>query len=98
MQTLNEKQIDNIFQELMENISQNNRKALVGLDNVKPSQHELERLEWRYRLGGYTEGLCAGDILDINVYENVVATLFGHRPKDQTDRPGGVLQGSCRVV
>lgn len=88
MRTLDQEQIESIFQELKENIAPAYNKALVGLENAMPSQHENDGLEWRYRLGGYTEGLCASDILSISVYENVIAKLFGPRPKDELERPG----------
>lgn len=88
MQPLNQNQIEKIFQELRDNISQDHVKALNGLENVKPSHHDYEGLEWRYRLAGYTEGLCAGNMLSISVYESVIADLFGQRQKAQADRPG----------
>lgn len=98
MKTLCAKQIEHIFQELRENISPINNKALVGLENATPSQHEYEGLEWRYRLGGYTEGLCAGDILSINVYENIVAELFGQHSGNQSERPGRKYKYSVDIT
>lgn len=80
MRTLDQNKIESIFQELRDNISPDHRKALIGLDNVKPSHHEFEGLEWRCRLGGYTEALCACNILSNSVYESTVAKIFGQRP------------------
>ena len=88
MRTLDQNQIENIFQELRDNISPEHGKAIIGVDNVKPSHHEFESLEWRYRLGGYTEALCACDILSNSVYESAIAEIFGQRPRDGADRPG----------
>lgn len=88
MNPLNQNQIEKIFEELRDNISQDHVKAINGLENIKPSHHEYEGLEWRYRLGGYTEGLCAGNMLSTSVYESAIADLFGERQKDHINRPG----------
>lgn len=98
MKTLSAKQIEQIFQELKENISPIHSKALVGLENATPSQHEYDGLEWRYRLGGYIEGLCAVDILSVSVYENIIAELFGQRSRDQGERPGRKYKYSVDIT
>lgn len=97
MQTLNQNQIDDVFQKLKNNISSDHHKAILSLDDIRPPMHEIAGLEWRYRLSGYAEGLCAADILDSEIYEKIVSVLFGPRPKEQNNRPGRKYEYSVDI-
>ena len=98
MKTLSEKQIEHIFQELSENISPVHRKALVGLEKLTPARHKHQGLEWRYRLGGYIEGLCAGEVLSVSGYENIIERLFSQRIKDKDVRSGREYKYSVDIT
>ena len=97
MGTLDQNQIENIFQELRDNISPEHCKALIGLDNLKPSHYEFGSLDWRYRLGGYAEALCACNILSNCIYESAVAKLFSQHSGGKAARSGRKFKYSVDI-
>lgn len=88
MQPLTESQVAEFFKEIKENIPHSANQAHKGLDDIKPLQHEINCLEWRYRLRGFAEGLSASNLLDISVVENLGEALFMARSANQDERPG----------
>jgi hypothetical protein len=88
MQALTENQVTEFFREIKENIPLSAYQAHKGLDDIKPLRHEIDCLEWRYRLRGFTEGLSASNLLDISVVENLGAALFMFRSNNLDERPG----------
>jgi hypothetical protein len=98
MQTLTEKQVEELFQELKENIPKRENNVRAALENIKPSQHEVNCLEWRYRLSGFAEGLSASNILELSIYEDLIASLFSARSRDPEDRPGRKHRYSVDII
>lgn len=98
MRTLDKKAIDTIFQDLSNNISPEYKKIIHSLDNIKPSRHESETQEWRYRLSGYIEALSSINILETGIYDKVIFTLFADQINNGTKRPGRVYKYSVEVL
>ena len=97
MQKLNKDTVDQLFSSLKGVISQDAHKAMLSLDDIHPGQHQIEGLEWRYRLRGYAEGLRATDLIESSDYENIVSTLFGNHAKAE-QRPGRDFKYSVDIL
>jgi hypothetical protein len=98
MITLTGSQVNEIFQELAENIPQNEIGAHAALEHIKPSHHDLDCLEWRYRLVGLADGLHACKIIQHNVHENLVASVLAEREKNAEARPGRKYEYSMDIL
>lgn len=93
---IDKEKIDLLFSSLKHLIPQDAHKAILSLDNIHPNHNEREGLEWRYRLRGYTEGLCAADVIESSDYEKVLSALFGSDSKAHK-RPGREFKYSVDI-
>lgn len=82
-----QQKIDDLFLSINEELGESNIKALAYLNNMQPSQGELERSEWRYRLSGYLEGLCTANQIDNGFIEKMISVLFSRSTPSQSERP-----------
>lgn len=98
MQQLNSQQVADLFQLVRTNLPHDRQKAILGLSRVMPSQHEISSLEWRYRFGGYTEGLYAAEILNQDVKVSVSDSLFGASASNREERKGRDFKYSVDII
>lgn len=98
MQSLTENQVNEFFKEIKENIPHSANHVHKALDDIKPLHHEINCLEWRYRLRGFTEGLSVSNLLDISVAENLGEGLFMARSATQDERPGRKYKYSVDIT
>jgi len=83
-----QQKIDELFEDIKDRLGKSNTKTLAYLKNMRPSEGELERFEWRYRLSGYLEGLCTTNQIDNGFIEQLVAVLFSRAALSPKGRPG----------
>ena len=98
MTYLTEDLVNDLFQDIEDRLRGGNQKPVGYLKNLYPSQGEIERLEWRYRLSGYLEGLSASGQIDSGFIEQLVAALFSRSAALEGARPGRSRPFSIDIV
>ncbi len=97
MPTISINQLDNIFEIIKSGISRNVDLNTLRLNNLRPSAHELNNVEWRYRLAGFAEGLCSTNILGRDTLNQLILTLFGEG-ENPADRPSRRHKFSVDII
>ena len=98
MQTLNLNDIEQIFKLAADSIDRSHLKRVTYLQDIKPLNHEVDNLTWRYRLEGYLHGMEANDAIDKNNKSKITQKLLGIRPVDKQPRPGRTFNYSVDIL
>jgi hypothetical protein len=97
MQTLNLNDIEQIFKLAADSIDRSHLKRVTYLQDIKPLNHEVDNLTWRYRLEGYLHGMEANDAIDQKNKSKITQKLLGIRPVDKKPRPGRNFNYSINI-
>lgn len=90
MYPLTDEVIEAIFNSIVSSLKGQNKKAITVLNEIRPSQHEKDSLEWRLKLEGYIKGLQTTGTLSDEDHQIAYSALYPDRQihDGENDRPG----------
>ena len=99
MYTITLEYVDQIFDQIISNISSEHHKVISCLEDIKPnSQHQIETIEWRYNLSGFIACLSASDLIDEKTYTDTIESLFCNQASHNDKRPGRDYKYSVDII